>query len=62
MTMNTSGHERIHLRAGIEVVVVTGRVLMVRQKRSLEVNRYIYFQVNVWVGTPVDELKGHCAD
>ena len=35
---------------------------MVRRKRSMRVNRYIYFQVNVLVGTPVDELKGHCAD
>ena len=35
---------------------------MVRRKRSMRVNRYTYFQVNLWVGTPVDELKGHCAD
>ena len=35
---------------------------MVRRKRSMRVNRYIYFQVNLWVCTPVDELKGHFAD
>ena len=33
---------------------------MVRQKRSMRVNRYIYFRVDLWVGTPVDELKDHC--
>ena len=31
---------------------------MVRGKRSMNVNRYIYFRVDLWVGTPVDELKG----
>ena len=34
---------------------------MVRQKRSMKVNRYIYFWMDLWVCTPVDELKGHCA-
>ena len=33
---------------------------MVRRKRSMRVNRYIYFWVDLCVGTPVDELKGHC--
>ena len=33
---------------------------MVRRKRSMKVNRDIYFRVDLWVGTPVDELKGHC--
>ena len=33
---------------------------MVRRKRSMRVKRYIYFWVDLWVGTPVDELKGHC--
>ena len=33
---------------------------MVRRKRSMRVNRYIYFRVDLWVGTPVDELKGLC--
>ena len=26
----------------------------------MRVNRYIYFRVDLWVGIPVDELKGHC--
>ena len=34
---------------------------VVRQKRSMKVNRYIYFWVDLCVGTPVDELKGHSA-
>ena len=34
---------------------------MVRQKRSMKVNRYIYFYVDLFVDTSVDELKGHCA-
>ena len=34
---------------------------MVRRKRSMRVNRSIYFLVDLCVGTPVDELKGHCA-
>ena len=34
---------------------------MVRRKRSMNVNRYIYFQVDLFVSTTVDELKGHCA-
>ena len=33
---------------------------MVRRKRSMRVNRYIYFRVDLWVGTPVDELKDLC--
>ena len=33
---------------------------MVRRKRSMMVNRYIYVRVDLWVGTPVDELKGLC--
>ena len=33
---------------------------MVRRKGSMRVNRYIYFRVDLWVGTPVDDLKGHC--
>ena len=36
-------------------------VFVVRRKRSMKVNGYIYFQVDLFVGTPVDELKGHCA-
>ena len=35
---------------------------MVRRKRSMRVNRYIYFRVDLWEGTPVDELKGLCAE
>ena len=35
---------------------------MVRRKKSMRVNRYIYFHVNLWVGTPVDEFTGNCAD
>ena len=27
----------------------------------MKVNRLIYFRVDLFVGTPVDELKGHCA-
>ena len=34
---------------------------MVRRKISMKVSRYIYFPVDLCVGTPVDELKGHCA-
>ena len=34
---------------------------MVRRKRSMRVNRYIYFRMDLWVGSPVDELKDHCA-
>ena len=34
---------------------------MVRRKRSMKVNRDIYFRVDLCVGTPADELKGHCA-
>ena len=34
---------------------------MVSRKRSMKVNRYIYFRVDLCVGIPVDELKGHCA-
>ena len=26
----------------------------------MKVNRYIYFRVDLCVGTPVDKLKGHC--
>ena len=37
------------------------KVSVVRRKRSVKVNRLIYFQVDLFVGTPVDELKGHCA-
>ena len=33
---------------------------MVRRKRSMRVNRSIYIRVDLWVGTPVDELKRHC--
>ena len=31
---------------------------MVRRKGSMRVNRYIDFRVDLWVGTPVDQLKG----
>ena len=34
---------------------------MVRRKRSMKTNRKIYLRVDLCVGTPVDELKGHCA-
>ena len=34
---------------------------MVNRKKSMKVNRYICFRVDLCVGTPVDELKGHCA-
>ena len=27
----------------------------------MRVNRYIYFRVDLWVGTPVDVFKGHYA-
>ena len=27
----------------------------------MKVNRYIKFRVDLCIGTPVDELKGHCA-
>ena len=33
---------------------------MVRQKRSMKINRQLYFRVDLCVGTPVDELKGNC--
>ena len=35
---------------------------MVKRKRSMRVNMYIFFlfRVDLWVGTPVDELKGLC--
>ena len=31
-----------------------------RQKRSMKINIYIYFRVDLCVLTPVDELKGNC--
>ena len=34
---------------------------MVRRKRSVKVHRYIYFRVDLFVGTSVDERKGDCA-
>ena len=34
---------------------------MVSRKRSMKVNRSVYFRVDLCVDTPVDELKGHCA-
>ena len=34
---------------------------MVKRKRSMTVNRLIYFQVDLFVGTSLDELKGYCA-
>ena len=34
---------------------------MVRRKRSMKINRYIYLRVDLCVGTPVGELKGHFA-
>ena len=37
------------------------QVFLVRRKRSLRVNRLIYFRVDLCAGTPLDELKGHCA-
>ena len=33
---------------------------MVRQKRSMKRNGYLYFRVDLCVRTPVDELKGNC--
>ena len=36
-------------------------VFVVRCKRSMTINRYIYLQVDLCVRTPVDELKGHSA-
>ena len=27
----------------------------------MKVNRYIYFRVDLYVGTPLDEMKGFCA-
>ena len=33
---------------------------MVRQKRSMKINRQIYFRVDLCVRTTVDELKGNC--
>ena len=33
-----------------------------RQKRSMKINRYIYFRVDLRVLTPLDELKGNCAE
>ena len=41
--------------------MVTGRAFVARRKRNMNVNRYIYFRVDLCVGTPVDELKGHSA-
>ena len=32
-----------------------------RKRRRMKVNRSIYFRVDPCVGTPLDELKGHCA-
>ena len=34
---------------------------MVRRKRSMKINRYIYLWVDLYVRTPVDELKAHFA-
>ena len=34
---------------------------MVRRKRSMMVKGKKYFRVDLYVATPVDELKGHCA-
>ena len=34
---------------------------MVRRKRSMKVNKYIYFWVDLCVGTTGYELQGHCA-
>ena len=33
---------------------------MVRQKRSMKINRSLYFRVDLCVCAPVNELKGHC--
>ena len=33
-----------------------------KQKRSMKINRYIYFRVDLSVLTPLDELKGNCAE
>ena len=38
MKMNRFGHERVQLWAGNQVVVVTGKVFVVRRKRSMKVN------------------------
>ena len=34
---------------------------MVRRKRSMKTNSYIYLRVDLCVRTPVDEFKGHYA-
>ena len=44
MKMNTYGPERVRLWADTQVVVVTGI--------------YIYIRMDLWTGTPLDELKG----
>ena len=40
---------------------MTGRSLWLDEREACLVNRLIYFQVDLFVGAPVDELKGHCA-
>ena len=34
---------------------------MVRRKRSMKINRLIYFRIGLRGHTPADELKGNCA-
>ena len=34
---------------------------MVRRKRSMKINRLIYFRIGLRGRTPADELKGNCA-
>ena len=64
--MNRYGHGWVHLWAGTQVVVETGRSLWQSMKVFVE-EKHEGKQVNLFSGgymyiaAPVDELKGHCA-
>ena len=46
MKMNRQGHDRVHLRPGTQVVVVTGRSFVPRQRRSIRICVYIPQQMS----------------
>ena len=50
--MNRQGHDRVHLRAGTQVVAVTGRYLFLGKGNASGL---------LCVHTPADEWKGNCA-
>ena len=52
MTMKWQGRDRVHLRAGTQVVAVTGRYLFLGKGNASGL---------LCVHTPADEWKGNCA-